>query len=68
MTAGQTARFNAYVALCIEGEQGSSPYRDRTRETTLIEVRAYARSIGIPEDEIAGAVDDAIKLAEAANA
>jgi len=64
MTAGQTSRLNSYTALVVGEENRKKPFE--ARQGTVNECRAYARSIGIPEDEIAAAVDNAIKLAEAA--
>lgn len=66
MTPGQTARLNSYVALCVDCSRGCPLTVLATRQATIDAARAYAASIEIPPDEIAAAVDNAIKLAEAA--
>jgi len=63
MTESQTIRLNCYVALCIDEESHNPLGRETARQGTVNESRAYAHSIGIPPDEIAGAVEAAIKQA-----
>jgi len=66
MTDGQKSRLNSYVALCVDCSRDCPLTVLATRQATIDAARAYAASIDIPPDEIAGAVEAAIKIAEAA--
>ncbi len=61
----RTAQLATYVKLCVADERESTMHADVKRQATIAGARDIAEFLGFSPDEVASAVDNAIKHAEA---
>ena len=66
MPSSREMQLNNYVAICIDCERESTLHDDAKRQATIAAAREHAGKIGFAPQEIAAAVDNAIKHAESA--